>query len=308
MITVRDAVARLPNGPGVYRFRDERGRALYIGRARDLRHRVASYWGDLGDRGHLARMVARIAAVEAVACASAHEAAWLERNLLERAKPYWNRTRGGQEVPVYVRLRARARPKIIHTAEVAGDFGPYLGGHRVRTALAGIDRLLPVTYTRPGATGSERDMARVRGVDRTTDASLHALIRRILERDPEVCAALLGELARRRGAAAADLSFEIAAQLQREIEAVEWLTSPQRVTRRGQGRQQLQGWADGVLVEFQVRNGSIDEWTLRDSPEPPAGLELNPPEWLVFLTAAATLAASLRHGSHDPAPVASSGS
>jgi excinuclease ABC subunit C len=297
MTMVRESVAQLPNEPGVYRFRDARGRALYIGRAQELRHRVASYWGDLGERSHLARMVERIAGVEAVACDSAHEAAWLERNLLERAKPYWNRTRGGQEVPVYVRLQARAGPKIIHMGEVEGDFGPYLGGFRVRTALAAIDRLLPVTYTRPGATGSEREMARVRGIDRSKDAQMHALLRRILERDPQVCTALLAELTRRRDAAAADLSFEVAARLQREIGAVDWLLSPQRVTRRDQGRHQLLGWADGVLVAFQVRDGLVNEWTVRDSPEPPVGLEQTPLEWAGFLAAAAALAARLRHAS-----------
>jgi excinuclease ABC subunit C len=83
----RATVARLPLGPGVYRFRDAAGRVLYVGRAVCLRRRVASYWGDLGDRRHLAPMVARIAQVEAVPCASAHEAAWLERNLLERRTP-----------------------------------------------------------------------------------------------------------------------------------------------------------------------------------------------------------------------------
>jgi len=105
----RDQAARLPLGPGVYRFRDATGRVLYLGRATSLRRRVASYWGDLGDRGHLAAMVARIARVEAVPCASAHEAAWLERNLLERSKPPWNRSAsGGQEAEVWIRLSASA--------------------------------------------------------------------------------------------------------------------------------------------------------------------------------------------------------
>ena len=72
----REQVARLPLSPGVYRFRDAAGAVLYLGRAVSLRRRVASYWGDLGDRGHLAAMVARIVRVEAVPCASGHEAAW----------------------------------------------------------------------------------------------------------------------------------------------------------------------------------------------------------------------------------------
>jgi len=79
-------VAALPQAPGVYRFRDRAGRVLYIGRAVSLRRRVLSYWCDLGDRAHLAPMVARIARVEAVTCDSAHEAAWLERNLLEHRR------------------------------------------------------------------------------------------------------------------------------------------------------------------------------------------------------------------------------
>ena len=91
------AVARLPRSPGVYRFRDARGRVLYVGRASVLRSRVSSYWPDLRDREHLAAMVARVARVEAVTCDSVHEAAWLERNLLEASLPPWNRTPGGQE-------------------------------------------------------------------------------------------------------------------------------------------------------------------------------------------------------------------
>ena len=81
------SVSQLPAEPGVYRFRDVRDRALYIGRTADLRRRVPSYWGGLRDRRHLRRMVPNIARVEALVCASEHEAAWLERNLLEHRKP-----------------------------------------------------------------------------------------------------------------------------------------------------------------------------------------------------------------------------
>src|SRR5690242_16606928 len=85
-------VRRLPAEPGVYRFVDARGGVLYIGRATDLRARAASYFSDLRDRPHLTRMTARAAGVQAIVCDSVHEAAWLERNLLERRMPRWNRT------------------------------------------------------------------------------------------------------------------------------------------------------------------------------------------------------------------------
>ncbi len=163
------AVAALPQAPGVYRFRDARAGVLYLGRAVNLRRRVASYWGDLGSRGHLASMVARIARVQALVCDSEHEAAWLERNLLERQLPRWNRTAGGQEVPVYIRLDLRPRSaglKVVHAANPAPGaryFGPYLGGLRVRLAASALHRVLPVAYAADGLRGSDRGMAAAGG-------------------------------------------------------------------------------------------------------------------------------------------------
>jgi hypothetical protein len=142
----REYAARLPPGPGVYRFRDAAGGVLYLGRSVSLRRRVASYWGDLGDRGHLAAMVARIARVEAVPCDSAHEAAWLERNLLERRKPPWNRSpSGGQESEVWIRLSESApAPGVMvvrrrRTGDRARHFGPYLRGQKAQAEPSDFD-------------------------------------------------------------------------------------------------------------------------------------------------------------------------
>src|SRR5439155_312672 len=123
------------------------------------------YWGDLGDRAHLAPMVARIARVEVVTCDSAHEAAWLERNLLEHRRPPWNRAAGGQEAEVWIRLSASPRSPgltVVHRP-VPGDFGPYLGGQKVRDAVSGLGRVLPLGYAADGQAGSARDMGRLRG-------------------------------------------------------------------------------------------------------------------------------------------------
>src|SRR3954451_3441690 len=145
------SVRELPAEPGVYRFRDEAGKVLYIGRARNLRRRVRSYWVNLGDRPHLARMVRRIARVEGVWCDSEHEAAWLERNLLEHSRPRWNRTEGGAEVVGYIRFDdGPQRPglRFTHTVSPAAPhFGPYLGGLRVRQAISALQRVLPLQYT-----------------------------------------------------------------------------------------------------------------------------------------------------------------
>ncbi len=150
-VSARSGVTQLPNAPGVYRFRDASKRVLYIGRAIHLRRRVGSYWTQ--PDGRLAEMVRRIVSIEALICQSEHEAAWLERNLLEQALPPWNKTAGGQEVPVYLRLDWQSGSPgvtVVHSIEPSTGvryFGPYLGGGKVRLAASALHRVLPLAYT-----------------------------------------------------------------------------------------------------------------------------------------------------------------
>ena len=291
------SAAALPQAPGVYRFRDRAGRVLYIGRAVSLRRRVLSYWGDLGDRAHLVPMVARIARVEAVTCDSAHEAAWLERNLLEHRRPPWNRTPGGQEAEVWIRLSASPRrPGLTVVRQPApGDFGPYLGGQKVRDAVSGLGRVLPLGYAGDARPGTERDMARVRGASPAARSGLARAIAAVLERDQAAVTALLTELTARRDAAAAALAFEFAGRLQAELEALDWVTGEQKVT-GAQDDADVYGWADGVLVWFEIRDGRMRGWRQRPCGAPAARRHLTgtPPGWADFARRNAELAARLR--------------
>lgn len=290
------AVRRLPAGPGVYRFRDGRGRALYVGRAVDLRRRVASYWRDLRDRRHLSAMVARIARVEAIACDSEHEAAWLERNVLEHRRTPWNLTAGGQESPLFLRLDEKAGTlRIARTPDGGRLFGPYLGGAKVRAALSALHRLFPLAYAADRLTGAERDMARIRGIDTGDRGSLVAAIATLLNRDAQAVAAASDILANRRDNAAAELRFELAGQLQAEIEGLDWLIAEQKVTVHGGPDAVAYGWADGVLVRLDVQAGRLTEWTQRDCGER-TGRErvaTTPYAWRAFADRNAQLAARL---------------
>jgi excinuclease ABC subunit C len=299
VVTVLDVVRRLPASPGVYRMRDANGRSLYIGRAADLRRRVSSYWGDLRDRPHLRRMVPRVVRVEAAVCDSDHEAAWLERNLLEQSKPSWNRIIGGLEVPVYIRLVLIGRSADITVAHEAGPtgvhFGPYLGGQKVRLAVSGLRRVAPVEYAGERLGGFDRDMARVRGIapgdrQRLVDAAVAALTG-----DRAAADALLAELAVRRDAAGAALAYELAGRVQAEIEAFAWVVSTQRVTSDGSGDAELAGWCDGVLVSVGLRSGRVRTWTQRLCAERAATerVAATPAAWRDWVDRSAILAAAL---------------
>jgi excinuclease ABC subunit C len=294
---IRRLAAGLPRDPGVYRFRDARGRVLYVGRATELRARVGSYGGDLRDRRHLRRMVPAVTRIEAVACDSVHEAAWLERNLLEESLPRWNRTAGGAEVPAYLRLDARAATPGLRLTHDTGQpvagvriFGPYLGGTRARLAVSALHRVHPLSSAGTGLTSAERELAARRGVSAADRAELAEAVAAVLQRDPVAVTAAHQELERVRDRAAAALAFELAGRVQEEIRALAWITSAQQVTTLEPVDLAVQGWADGWLVSFAVRDGRVRTWSqrrcARPPPEPPAA-------WAGFARRNAELAATL---------------
>jgi excinuclease ABC subunit C len=310
----RLAAAALPAGPGVYRFTGGRNRTLYVGRAVNLRRRVASYWGDLGDRAHLAPMVAQIRAIEAVSCASEHEAAWLERNLLERSIPGWNRTPGGQEVEVCIRLDTSPRSPGLSVVHGCGQpesdkaavryFGPYLGGARVRLAVAGLHRIFPLAYAADHRAGTAAEMALRRGVDGTDRAALARSLAAVLDRDPAAVMALQTRLIGRREEAARVEAYELASQIQTELQALEWITCPQRAASLVHDDFDVAGWADGLLVRFEVRDGRMCGWhqQARTNSQARSLLAATPPQWREFAHRNAELAARLHAARLAAAP------
>jgi excinuclease ABC subunit C len=306
----RAALAVLPAQPGVYRFRDAADRAIYLGRATDLHARVASYWGPLRDRPHLRRMVGQVHRIEALACRSGHEAAWLERTLLERAKPRWNRVRGGLEVPAWILLETppgSARLRVAHRAEEGPHveaFGPYLGGTRSREAAAGLHRALRLDYAGDRLGGSDRDMARVHAVRADERADRVGTARALLQRDPGAGAAVSAALVAQRDAACDALAFELAARIQAELDALAWVTAEQAVMDPRAPDATLCGWEGGPLVRLERRDGRIQRWTAQArsaslGADPRAG---TPPEWAAFMAAAARLAAALAEAQASTAP------
>src|SRR5579863_2748415 len=111
------AVEKLPSGPGVYRMLDEAGEALYVGKARSLKKRVASYAAPAKLSNRLARMIAETASLEVVVTHTEVEALLLESNLIKRLMPRFN-----------VLLRDDKSFPYIH---VTGDHGfPQIAKHR----------------------------------------------------------------------------------------------------------------------------------------------------------------------------------
>ncbi len=232
---VRKALALLPHSPGVYLFRDERGRVVYVGRSRDLATRARSYWTDLGDRPHLVRMLDRVAWVEPFVCTSEHEAAILESDLLERHPSRYNRTLGMES---WVWLRLDLDPdapglEVRHEPD-AGDgatwFGPYLGWEPTRQAAAGLLRLHPLRHAGRALDRSQRELARSLGVGERDREQLGQAIARVLRREPAALRDATDALRRARDRAASELMFENAAAIQEQMRGLAWIAQPQKLS------------------------------------------------------------------------------
>jgi excinuclease ABC subunit C len=286
------AVRLLPGEPGVYRFRDAEGRMLYIGRAGDLRRRVGSYWGELRGRKHLRRMVPQIAQIEALVCCSEHEAAWVERMLLEHRMPRWNRVAGGLEVPVHILVdEATCSLRVSHdevTSERVRSYGPYLGGTATRLAVAALDRVFSLAYTSTRLTGTGRDLARVRGAVLFDSATAVGGIHDVLRGDETAVAAVREDLTARRDAAARAERYETAGAIQAELAGFDWVTAPVRFV--GTPDLDLSASSGGQRLALAFAKGRLRTW---DQAADPTEALSAPPEWQGFLERNVVLAAAL---------------
>ena len=140
----RSAIAELPGAPGVYRFVNRRGDALYVGKARNLQKRVASYFQkDPAPRVRL--MLARAAGVEATVTRSEDEALLLENNLIKTLKPRYNILFRDDKSYPFLRLTAHDFPRVMFHRGAAkqndGDrFGPFPDSPAVRKTVDIVQR------------------------------------------------------------------------------------------------------------------------------------------------------------------------
>ena len=139
--------ASFPAEPGVYLFKDARGRVLYVGKADMLRDRIRSYFGPSLDMRH-ARLVERADRLEYVLTGSGSEAYLLEANLIKQHRPRYNiRLKDDKSYPYVKVTLGEDFPRILRTRTL-GDrsaryFGPYANAKSVDESLDLLQKLFP---------------------------------------------------------------------------------------------------------------------------------------------------------------------
>jgi excinuclease ABC subunit C len=154
-------IQTLPDNPGVYQYYDKDGKILYVGKAKNLKKRVASYFNKVHDTAKTNVLVKKIVAIKHIVVASEQDALLLENNLIKTLQPRYNVLLRDDKTYPWICIKKEPFSRIFPTRRMVKDgseyFGPYTNFKTVNTLLDLIKELYPLRNCNYELTNSNID-------------------------------------------------------------------------------------------------------------------------------------------------------
>ena len=145
---VKLKLASLPETPGVYQYYNKKGDLLYIGKAKNLKRRVNSYFNKQHDSKRLRVLVSNIDNIETINVNSEYDALLLENNLIKEHQPRYNILLKDDKTYPWICIKNERFPRIFSTRNIIKDgseyFGPYSNVKMMRVLLGLIKELYQI--------------------------------------------------------------------------------------------------------------------------------------------------------------------
>jgi excinuclease ABC subunit C len=236
-------VDSLPNKPGVYRMLDARGEILYVGKARNLKNRVGSYFQASNVQPKVQALVAKTAHMEVTITNSETEALLLEFNLIKKHRPRFNVVLRDDKSFPYLHLESGHEfPRLAFyrgsRKEAGRFFGPYPSAGAVRETLQQLQKLFRIRKCEDNNFANRSRPCLQYQIERCTAPCVGLIDAEHYGRDVGAAVKVLEgrndevseDLAKRMEAAAERLQFEEAAQIRDQLAKLKVIQAQQIVT------------------------------------------------------------------------------
>jgi excinuclease ABC subunit C len=141
-------IQTLPDNPGVYQYYDKEGKILYVGKAKNLKKRVASYFNKIHDNAKTNVLVRKVVEIKHIVVTSEQDALLLENNLIKKLQPRYNVMLRDDKTYPWICIKKEPFSRIFPTRKMIKDgseyFGPYTSFKTVNTLLDLIKELYPL--------------------------------------------------------------------------------------------------------------------------------------------------------------------
>jgi excinuclease ABC subunit C len=145
---LREVVQRLPDSPGVYKFYNQEGVLIYIGKAKSIKKRVSSYFSkSLGINRKTLRLVSEIANIDYTVSNSEFDALLLENNFIKQNQPKYNILLKDDKTFPYICILKERFPRIIYTRKYLPEQGEYFGPYSSVVAMKNVLELTRKLYS-----------------------------------------------------------------------------------------------------------------------------------------------------------------